>query len=249
MLLEPTLGFLIGMAVGLTGVGAGTITAPLLILMLGVPAPIAVGTALLFGSGIKLVALPTYIWRRQIDYIVLAWLVAGGLPGALAGSVLVSRLAGDHSQLLYALLGATIVLSGGWNVLRALRSQLSKEHIDRRRWLPAVAFPIGAEVGFSSAGAGALGSAAIMSMTSLSPGRVVGTDVFFGLIVSLVAGGVHTSMGHYDGGLLARLLSGGLAGAVLGANSVSWIPARPLRVVLSLWLVSIGGQLLVRAWL
>jgi uncharacterized membrane protein YfcA len=216
--------------------------------MLGVPAPLAVGTALLFGSGIKLVALPTYILRKQVDYGVLAWLVAGGLPGALIGSVMLGRLSGDHSHLLYLLLGATIVLSAGWNVFRAIRPREAAPREDRRRWLAAVALPIGAEVGFSSAGAGALGSAAIMSMTSISPGRVVGTDVFFGLVLSIVAGGVHSSMGHFDGGLLVKLLTGGLVGALIGANTLAWLPARPLRVALSLWLVSIGGQLLFRAW-
>jgi uncharacterized protein len=131
-----------------------------------------------------------------------------------------------------------------WRVWRGNSKPNTKDH---RRWLPAIALPIGAEVGFSSAGAGALGSLVLLGMTSLSPAQVVGTDVFFGFGLSVVGGGFQFTAGNFDSVLLLKLLIGGFAGVLIGANLSSWMPARPLRVAMSIWLVSLGGQLCWRS--
>jgi uncharacterized membrane protein YfcA len=114
---------------------------------------------------------------------------------------------------------------------------------DRSRWLPALAFPIGAEVGFSSAGAGALGTLALMALTPLTAAQVVATDVCFGLVVSLVGGGVHWSLAHAAPAILWPLLAGGMAGGIVGVYVAGMVPARPLRAALCLWLMFIGVQL------
>ena len=245
-MLEIVLGFLIALAVGLTGVGAGAVTAPVLILLMGVPAPVAVGTALLYSALIKIVALPSYLWRKQVNFNVLGWMLLGGIPGALLGSLLLDRYKHLHSGIIYAVLGGTIMVSAALNIWRVLKGQVNRGD-DHRRWLPGIAFPIGAEVGFSSAGAGALGSLVLMGMTSLAPSQVVGTDVFFGFALSLVGGGIQFSTGNFDQALLTRLLIGGVVGVLLGANLSAWLPARPLRLAMSLWLVSLGGQLCWRS--
>jgi uncharacterized protein len=245
---EITMGFLIALAVGLTGVGAGSVTAPMLIIMLGIPAPIAVGTALIFGALIKIVALPSYLLRKQVNFRVLGWLLAGGLPGALLGSLLLNKTKGLHSGPIYGVLGVTIIVSASMNLWRILRGKQQRPARDHSRWLPAIALPIGAEVGFSSAGAGALGSLVLLSITALTPAQIVGTDVFFGFGLSLIGGGFQFTAGNYDQALLTKLLIGGFAGVLIGANLSAWMPARPLRVALSVWLVSLGGQLCWRAF-
>jgi hypothetical protein len=98
-------------------------------------------------------------------------------------------------------------------------------------------------VGFSSAGAGALGSLVLLNLTTLTPAEVVGTDMLFGLVVSVVGSGFHLSSGHYDAAILRNLLIGGLGGAFLGAWLSSILPAKPLRIALSLCLVGLGMQL------
>ncbi len=111
--------------------------------------------------------------------------------------------------------------------------------------------PIGAEVGFSSAGAGALGSLVLLAITPLTAAQVVGTDLFFGLCVSLVGSGFQLSAGNYDAAILTKLVIGGVAGAFAGTYLASIAPQRVLRVVLSLWLISLGIQLCwsgVRHW-
>jgi uncharacterized protein len=103
-------------------------------------------------------------------------------------------------------------------------------------------FGVGAEVGFSSAGAGALGTAALLSLTSLSPAQVVGTDIVFGFLLSLVGSGAHGFFHGTSSNLLLHLIVGGLAGVALGIAAAGWIPKRPLRFALWIWLLIIGSQ-------
>jgi uncharacterized membrane protein YfcA len=245
---EVALGFVIALAIGLTGVGAGSITAPVLLLLLGTPAPTAVGTALIFGGVIKLIAAPSYLWRKQVNFRVLGWMVAGGLPGVLLGSVLFARYANVKSGVLLGVLGVMIALTSAANLWRLFRSDRPEPSTDRRRWLPLIALPIGAEFGFSSAGAGALGSVALMGLTTMPARQIVGTDVFFGLALSLIGGGFQFSTGNYDAALLTKLIIGGLFGVLVGANLSALMPSRPLRFALSVWLMSLGGQLCWRSF-
>src|ERR1051325_9698862 len=110
-MMEVLLGFAIAVAIGVTGVGGGVITAPALILFLGVPPVEAVTTSLIFASVVKLLIAPTYLWRKQVDFKVLGMLLAGGLPGVVAGSYFLERLAskGQHG-VMFAILGATIAV-------------------------------------------------------------------------------------------------------------------------------------------
>ncbi len=247
--MQAALGFLIALAVGLTGTGAGSVTAPALILFFGVPPAEAVGTALLFGAIIKVAAVPAYLFRRQVNFGALAWFLAGGLPGAILGSWLLREL--DVRRIhgpLYAILGLTIVVAAGLNLYRWGRPSAGRtEGPPHLRWLPWIALPIGAEVGFSSAGAGALGSLALMAFTRLAPAEVVGTDLCFGLALSLVSGGIQFTAGNFDPRLLALLAGGGIAGVLAGVLLSGKLPARALRVTVSLLLVALGLQLCWRA--
>src|ERR1700679_3905371 len=109
------LGFVIAVAIGLTGVGAGTLTTPLLILALGVPARIAVGTSLIFGAVVKIITSPVYMARRQVDWRTLSYMLAGGVPGVLIG---VFILRGVDGKIITGVIGATIVTIPVFNLLR-----------------------------------------------------------------------------------------------------------------------------------
>jgi uncharacterized protein len=233
---EIVLGFIISVFIGLTGVGAGSMTTPLLILLLGMPAAEAVGTALIFGAVVKIITTPMYVARRQVDWKALAFLLATGLPGVLAGSLLFRNV---RSSVISVAVGITIVALALINLFRF--GHVTRH--DRKPWLMAVGLPIGAEVGFSSAGAGALGALCLMSMTTLVPAAVVGTDLAFGLVLSLVGGGIHAAMGDLNPGVLTKLLAGGVVGALGGAMLSSRLPSQKLRFVLCLMLVVLGGQL------
>jgi uncharacterized protein len=242
--MELILGFMIAAAIGLTGVGAGVITTPALILFFHLSPAEAVGTALIFATVVKLAGAPVYLFRKQVHWRTMLLLVAGGLPGVLGGSLLLIRIRSEHSDsLLYAVLGFTIVAVASLNLLRMIRQSRRDNVCDRSRWLPIIALPIGAEMGFSSAGAGAIGSIALLGLTTLSAAQVVGTDVFFGLTMSAVGGGIQFTAGHYAPALLPKMIIGGIAGVLAGANMSAILPARPLRVGLSLWIIGLGAQL------
>jgi hypothetical protein len=241
--MEIVLGFIIAVAIGVTGVGAGVITAPVLILFLHVPPARAVGTALVFSTAVKLLVVPMQVYRKQVDYRILGYLLAGGIPGVLAGSLILAHFNAKGSQgILYAALGSTIVVMAALNLYRIwLRPGRGTK--DLSRWLPALALPIGAEVGFSSAGAGAIGSLALLWMTPLSAARVVGTDLFFGLCLSMIGGGFQLSAGNYNLAILTQLIIGGVFGAFAGTYLAAITPQRAFRIVLSLWLITLGVQL------
>jgi uncharacterized membrane protein YfcA len=242
--MEIVLGFMIAVAIGVTGVGAGVITAPVLILFLHVPPARAVGTALVVSTAVKLLVVPMQIYRKQVDYRVLGYLLAGGIPGVLAGSLILAKLNVKGSQgILYAALGSTIVVMAALNLYRMWMHPSRNGSRDLSRWLPAIALPIGAEVGFSSAGAGAVGSLALLWMTPLSAARVVGTDLFFGLCMSMIGGGFQLSAGNYDLAILTQLVIGGVFGAFAGTYVAAITPQRAFRIVLSIWLITLGVQL------
>jgi uncharacterized membrane protein YfcA len=247
--LEYLIGFVIAVFIALTGVGAGTITTPLLILVLGVPAGAAVSVGLMFAAAVKLVLLPTQIWRKQVSWRTLAYMLVGGVPGVLAGAFLLHRFVNAGAkQIVNGTLGVVLVATALWQIIFSFRRVKQRTDIpDRAPLLPWLMLPVGAEVGFSSAGAGALGSAALLALTPLAPAQVVGTDIAFGFVTSSLGSGVHWFAGGVNEPLLTHLIAGGLVGAVLGPMLAGSVPKRPLRFALWLWLLVIGGIFLYQS--
>jgi len=238
------IGFLIAVVIALTGVGAGVITAPLLILFLHVPLEIAVSTALAYSAVVKLIVVPVQVVRRQVNYRVLGLMLVGGLPGVIMGSLLFKHVAahGPRTALMFAL-GAIILFTSGWHIFRHFRpAGIARPVRDRARLLGLVMFPIGAEVGFSSSGAGALGTVALLGMTNLPAPQIVGTDLAFGLVIALIGTGVHLFGGQYAAEILIKMSIGGIVGGIVGSGFAPKIPNRALRLALSLWLTVIGLQ-------
>jgi uncharacterized membrane protein YfcA len=246
--MEVLLGFAIALAISLTGVGAGSMTTPLLILLLGVSPATAVGTALTFGAIVKIASVPIYALRRQVNLRVLRLLLAGGVPGVLVGSLLLNSFKrGSYNGILYGALGAMIVSTALFRLYRVFRPKAGAGTRDRPNLLWSLAIPIGAEVGFSSAGAGALGSLLLLSFTKLTAAEVIGTDLCFGLGLSAIGSFIQVGAGNYDAALLLKLVIGGLAGAFTGSLLAGRVAQRPLRVALLLVLVVLGCQLALHA--
>ena len=103
-------------------------------------------------------------------------------------------------------------------------------------------------MGFSSAGAGALGSLLLLALTPLTAAEVIGTDLCFGLGVSLIGSVIQLGAGNYDAGLLLKLIIGGLCGAFAGSLLAGRIAQRPLRVGLLLVLILLGCQLALHGY-
>lgn len=244
--MQYLIGFIIAAFIALTGVGAGTITTPLLILFLGVPAATAVSTGLMFSAAVKSVLVPTQIARKQVRWRTLGYMLLGGVPGVLLGSLLLTHLVGKGSSVVIsALMGTVLILTAVYQIFYSFRPvQRQAARPDRSRWLSLLLLPVGAEVGFSSAGAGALGTAALLSFTQLAPGEVVGTDICFGFLLSLIGSGAHFFSHSADPVLLRHLILGGIPGAIFGTVAARGIPKHVLRFALWLWLLVIGSQFL-----
>src|ERR1700678_1176980 len=213
--MQYVIGFFIALFIALTGVGAGTVTVPVLVLFLGVPAPVAVGIGLMFATAVKLILVPAQIARRNVAWRTLGYMLLGGVPGVLVGSFFLKHLIDAGSaNLLNAILGGILVTTAIWQILYSFRPMKQHEPPDRSPLLSLLMFPVGAEVGFSSAGAGALGSAALLSLTTLLPAQVVGTDIAFGFMISLIGSGAHWFSHATNPSLLLHLIIGGVLGAV-----------------------------------
>jgi hypothetical protein len=248
--MQYLIGFVIALFIALTGVGAGTITVPVLVLFLGVPAPVAVGIGLMFSTAVKLILVPAQIVRRNVAWRTLAFMLAGGVPGVIIGSLFLKHLVTAGSQnVMNALLGSSLVATARWQILYSFRPmKQNPDTRDRSRILPWLMLPVGAEVGFSSAGAGALGSAALLSLTPLLPAQVVGTDIAFGFIISLIGSGAHWFSHASNMDLLIHLIEGGIAGAVTGTIVSTRVPRRQLRFALWIWLLILGSQFLFNSF-
>jgi len=247
--MEYLAGFLIALAIGMTGVGAGSITAPILILFFHQSASDAVTTALVFGTVVKLVATPIYVARRQVNFHILKYVALGGLPAVLIGSVLLNFF--DKNALtrpILIIVGITVVISAGATLWRSLTPAGIVNKPVAEKWLPWIVAPIGFEVGFSSAGAGALGTVALMRFTRLLPAEIVGTDLAFGLLLSVFAGGIHASMGGVPWPVLLKLLAGGIPAVLIGTQLTTVVSPRKMRLALCVWLIYIGAQLSWRAF-
>lgn len=260
--MQYILGFLIAVFIALTGVGAGTITVPMLVLFLGVPAPAAVAIGLMFTAAVKSIIIPAQIFRGNIAWRTLGYMLSGGVPGVLLGSLLLRHLVNAGSQnLINALLGVILVATASWQIAYSFRTPgedsdasapgtpgNTRNRKDRSPLLSWLMFPVGAEVGLSSAGAGALGSAALLSLTPLTPAQVVGTDIVFGFLLSFIGSTAHGFAHNADQGLLLRLIAGGIAGALCGTLMSGRVPRRPLRFALWIWLLILGGQFLFNSY-
>ena len=235
-------GFLIAAAVGLTGIGGGSFTVPALVLLAGLTAGEAVGTAFLFAGVLRLIAAPFYLLGKQIHSRYLWLLLLGAVPGLLVGTWalrLFSRDAGNPYVIV--VLGVLLAASSSVTFIRRIQNPTfaAKNH----RWLPWLALPIGVESGFSSAGAGALGTVLLLNYSEMTPAQVVGTDLLFGLVLAVIGSAFHWSFGSISVPILFQLLLGGVPGVVFGCLLARKVPADKLKTAVAMVAIIAGLQL------
>ena len=236
------IGFLIAIAVGLTGIGGGSFTVPALLLLAGLTAGEAVGTAFLFAGVLRLIAAPFYLVGKQIHTRYLWLLLQGAVPGLLAGTWALRFLNRDAgSPVVILLLGVLLAASSSVTFIKRVQNPTfaGKNY----RWLPWLALPIGVESGFSSAGAGALGTVLLLNYSEMTPAQVVGTDLLFGLVLAVIGSAFHWSFGSISTPILFQLLVGGVPGVVLGCLLARKVPAHRLKTAVAMVGIFAGLQL------
>ncbi len=245
----------VGLLIGLTGIGGGSLMTPLLIVVLGVQPVVAIGTDIAYSAVTKTLGGARHLRKGTVDLTVSKWLAFGSVPGALLGSLAVHRLHRDYGKgfdrILLASVAGALILVAAVMLTRAMfmprlvaREQHSFAFTTRSR-LGAVllGFVLGTVLGLTSVGSGALIGLALILLFRLTPRRVVGTDVFHAALVLWVAGVVHVATGDVDFGLMGNILIGSIPGVWIGSQLIERVPAQALRVALGA--VMLGSALAV----
>jgi uncharacterized membrane protein YfcA len=248
-------GFLVGLLVGATGVGGGSLMTPLLVLLMGVTPATAVGTDLLYASITKVGGAWAHGRRKNIDWRICGRLALGSLPASALTLLALANLSVDpnhYAAVLKQCLGVALVLSA---IALLLRDRLHEFALKRSAAVPPQRSPVatvvtgavvGALVTASSVGAGALGGAALLFLyPSLAATRIVGTDIAHAVPLTLLAGLGHASLGGVDLSLLGNLLVGSLPGVYIGSHVSRALPERALRVLLASVLLLVAIRLMV----
>ena len=235
-------GFLIAMCVGLTGIGGGTFTVPALLLISGLPAAEAVGTTFVFAGVLRLIAAPFYLSTRQVHAHYFRLLLQGAVPGLVLGMFALRVLSRQGSDsVVVIVLGVLLAVSSSVSFIP--RAQVPGFARKNAHWLPWLAFPIGVESGFSSAGAGTLGTVLLLNYSEMAPAQVVGTDLVFGLVLAIIGSALHWTFGSISTQVLMPLLAGGIPGVVLGCMLSPKVPAHKLKAVVAMIAICAGVQL------
>ena len=227
----------VGILIGLTGIGGGSLMTPLLILVVGVQPVVAIGTDLAYGAITKTVGGWRHLRSGTVDLGVSKWMAFGSVPGSLAGVALLERLDLDVEVVLTLVAVALLVVSVAV-LARALfvRTPRERPQVPLTASTKATAVTIGAVLGLvlglTSVGSGALIGPALILLFRLTPRRVVGTDVFHAAIMLWAAGLAHWVSGNVDLALMGTILVGSLPGVWIGTALAGRVPVGFLRPAL-----------------
>lgn len=246
-------GFAVGMLVGMTGVGGGSLMTPILILLFGIHPVTAVGTDLLYAAATKSAGTLVHGLGRTVEWRIVARLAAGSVPMTAVTLFVLSRLelnGAAAGSLVSAVLGGALFATAAALIFRrrliAAYVRYVGELDERRTRALTIAMGglLGIVVSISSVGAGAIGvTALILLYPRLPTQRIVGSDIAHAVPLTLAAGIGHWLMGSIDWPLLGSLLLGSLPGIVIGSRMAARVPDMALRIALAVTLVVAGGRL------
>lgn len=246
---------LVGILIGLTGVGGGSLMTPLLVLLFGFHPATAVGTDLLYASVTKSVGTAVHGSRKTVDWHIVAGLATGSVPASIATVFVMSRvgtLADGAAGLLSLLLGISLLLTSvsiffrpfflrwaGPRVETVERAGISRSTI-------ALGVVLGVLVTVTSVGAGALGTTALLMLYPRLPvARIAGSDIAHAVPLTLIAGTGHWLLGSVDFSLMFALLIGSIPGIIIGSMLATRASDGILRPILAATLLVVAVRLLV----
>ena len=265
-MIDPTIalfGLLIGFLVGLTGVGGGSLMTPFLVAVVGVPPATAVGTDMVYATFTKLTGSVQHYRQRSVNLEVAIFLGLGSIPAGLLGVATLEWMkhAFDAEMLksvMITIIALTLVLVGASLIYREYlmpsRNDTprpgawdGKSRMSRRRRGYTVLFGAtgGYLVGLTSIGSGSVMAVILLLLYPIAPAVIVGTDIAHATVLSLVVGIAHVTQGNVNFGLAGTLLLGSVPGVLIGARVAPWLPGKPLKAILAVMLIFVGGKLLL----
>jgi uncharacterized membrane protein YfcA len=251
-------GFGVGLLVGMTGVGGGSLMTPLLILLFGVHPATAVGTDLLYAAATKAGGSAVHGWARSIHWPAVIRLASGSIPASILTLVILWQLNLDSSAtrslvnvvLCFALLLTATSLIFRKAIMESFRSRLQQVDAGTiARATVLVGAALGVLVSISSVGAGAVGVTALLLLYPQLPmARIVGSDIAHAVPLTLIAGVGHWALGSVDWPLMGVLLTGSLPGIIIGSYFATRVPETALRLLLAATLILVAGKLVTSEW-
>lgn len=251
-------GFSVGLLVGMTGVGGGSLMTPLLIMLFGVHPATAVGTDLLYAAATKTGGGVVHGWARSIHWPAVIRLASGSIPASILTLSFLwwLDLNADtvrdlvNSVLCFALLLTAMSLIFRKTVLETLQWRLERYNAATiARLTVFVGVGLGVLVSISSVGAGAVGVTALLLLYPQLPmSRIVGSDIAHAVPLTLIAGIGHWAMGAIDWQLMGVLLIGSLPGIIIGSYCAARVPETALRLLLAATLIMVAGKLASDEW-
>jgi uncharacterized protein len=250
----------VGVLVGMTGIGGGSLMTPMLILVFGVTPVTAIGTDLAYAAVTKTVGGYKHLRQKTVDIRLSSWMAIGSVPAAIGGvwvlGLLEDAAGRDFDDLVIAILAGALLVTGAATLIRAFLKRMHERErdtiaLERRHKVAAVVLglSVGFVLGVTSAGSGALIAVGLILLFRLSPTRVVGTDVFHAAILLWAAGLAHVSAGNVDFGLAGTILLGSVPGVWLGSHWSVRVEPAVLRTTLAVVLIGAGLALLIKAGL
>jgi len=250
----------VGILVGMTGIGGGSLMTPMLILVFGVTPVTAIGTDLAYAAVTKTVGGWKHLRQKTVDITLSSWMAVGSVPAAIGGvyvlTLLEDWLGRDFEDAVIAILAGALLLTGAATLVRAFLKRMherERDTIEMERRHKVAAVILGVTVGFvlgvTSAGSGALIAVGLILLFRLAPQRVVGTDVFHAAILLWAAGLAHVTAGNVDFGLAGTILLGSVPGVWLGSHWSVRVEPAVLRTTLAVVLIGAGLALLIKAGL
>ena len=255
-LLMVLFGLGVGLLVGATGVGGGSIMTPLLVVVAGVPPVSAIGTDLFYAAVTKTVGGASHFRKSTVDLRLSLQLAVGSVPAALLAVFLLSRIEGAIGMRIdmplivaVALAIAVCGIAMLWQTL--FPPPVRPERAPRHQWVAAIVSGalVGFVLGLTSAGSGAVLALLLIAVFQLAPHRVVGTDVFHAALLLWAASIGNIILGNVDFALAGLLLLGSIPGVLIGTRLSVRLPALALRCALAGVLLAAAGSLAVKAGL
>ena len=250
----------VGILIGLTGIGGGSLMTPLLLLVGGYSPVVAIGTDLAYGAITKTVGGWRHLRAGHVDLRLSWWLAAGSVPGSIGGVIALNWLHGRYGEefdpYLLGFVAAALMVAAAATLYRSWfrpdmhRRERATAGLKRRR-SKVVTIVIGVILGFilgmTSVGSGALVGLVLILLYRLKPHRVVGTDVFHAAVMLWSAGLAHLISGNVDLGLMATILVGSIPGVWIGAALLPYVPVGGLRNTLAIVLSAAALGVLSKA--
>ena len=251
-------GFAVGLLVGMTGVGGGSLMTPLLILLFGIHPATAVGTDLLYAAATKTGGSVVHGLARSIHWPAVIRLASGSIPASIVTLLVLWQLdlnSGAARSLINIVLAFALLLTAASLIFRKTILEFFREPLERleattiARATVVVGIALGVLVSISSVGAGAVGVTALLMLYPRLPmARIVGSDIAHAVPLTLVAGIGHWALGAIDWQLMGALLMGSLPGIVLGSYCATRVPETALRLLLAATLVVVASKLASDEW-